>query len=273
MKKLEKKQIPAVVACGAVIVGALGYTAYQFSSSQPKPKPTPPQNLQASAANPSYGPDTPAPGDGASAAPAVAVTAPPGGNKTLARFATVPPSYSADPFNPVYREETLDARTHKAAAQMKKFGSALGKAFANFGRAVRESVNMNAPQLPPSGEWTPAALRGYPQTPEMGPEVASDPGATAGPGGGAPGAAFGPGATPAPAVERPQLTLTGVIQGDPSVAILRGQSDQERQVVRAGDRVAGRYVVKSITTEGVLLAAASGGEADRWFLPLGDQKQ
>ena len=40
-------------------------------------------------------------------------------------------------------------------------------------------------------------------------------------------------------------------------------------VVRVNDRVAGRYVVKSITPDGIVLAAA-GPQADRWFLPLGE---
>jgi len=43
-------------------------------------------------------------------------------------------------------------------------------------------------------------------------------------------------------------------------------------VIHPGDRVAGRYVVKSISSDGVLLAA-SEPQPDRWFLPLGGEKK
>lgn len=260
MKKLEKKQIPAVIACGAVTVAALGYTSFQLVN-QPAPKPTPPQNVAAL----QNAPTAPV-GDGSSAAatgPRMAATSQARGE--LARFTAVPPSFTGDPFNPVYKEEDARAAREKnAASAMKKFGQALGSAFSGFGKMFggREPVNMNAPQLPPNGEWTPAVLNSHPRTAELSPEEAMGGPAPVGPGG----------ASPAPQpepVQRPAITLTGVIQGDPSVAILRGASDRERHVVRVNDRIAGRYVVKSITPEGILLAS-SGPGADRWFLPLGE---
>jgi hypothetical protein len=255
MKKLEKKQIPAVLACGAITVGALGYTSFQMAN-QPTPKPTPPRNVQALQSTPSP-PAAPANTEvtGASMAPGT-----PQARTELARFAAVPPSYTSDPFSPVYKENKgMDSRSKHA---MKKFGEALGKAFSGFGSMFRERVNLNAPQLPPNGEWTPAVLQDHPRMAELSPEEAMAGGAPGGPDGTAPAP------QPEP-VERPTLTLTGVIQGDPSVAILRGVNDQERQVVRVNDRVAGRYVVKSITPDGIVLASA-GPQADRWFLPLGE---
>jgi hypothetical protein len=265
MKKLEKKQIPAVLACGAITVGALGYTSFQLTN-QPTPRPTPPRNMAAT------------PGSGGSAAtsastPAAGAAATPTRTE-LARFTVVPPSYRGDPFSPVYREEDAKSKQSKQAAHAMKqvgqalgtafsgFGQALGNAFSGFSQARGERVNMNAPQLPPGGEWTPAVLQDHPRTAEMSPEDVMD-GAVPG---GRNGVSPAPQPEPAP---RPQLFLTGVIQGDPCVAILRGTTDQERQVVKVNDRVAGRYVVKSITPEGILLAS-SGPQPDRWFLPLGD---
>jgi hypothetical protein len=260
MKKLEKKQIPAVVACGVVIVGALGYTSHQMAN-QPTPKPTPPRDVQALQSAPARptGPATNTAVTGAAMAPTNTAA-----RNELGRFTAVPPSYTGDPFNPVYKEgDPLAGRTKHATVAMKKFGEALGKAFSGFGSMFsRERVNMSAPQLPPNGEWTPAVLQNHPRTAELSPEEASSGGSPVGPG--------GAGTAPQPEpIERPTLTLTGVIQGEPSVAILRGANNEERQVVRVNDRVAGRYVVKSITPDGIVLAAA-GPQADRWFLPLGE---
>jgi hypothetical protein len=260
MKKLEKKQIPAVLACGAITVAALGYTSFQFAN-QPTPKPTPPRNVQSLQSAPTTS------ASGSTAAPATGpqmAAATPQARGELARFTAVPPSYTSDPFNPVYREEDgMASRTKHASQAMKQFGQALGKAFSGFGRMFGgERVNMNAPQLPPNGEWTPAVLQSHPRTAELTPEEAA----------GGPGPVGPEGAAPAPQpepIQRPVITLTGVIQGNPSVAILRGATERERHVVRVNDRIAGRYVVQSITPEGILLAA-SGPQADRWFLPLGD---
>lgn len=255
MKKLEKKQVPQVVACGLVTVAALGYTVHQLTSGQPRPNPTPPRDTQASSVSRSYGP----------APPTTNLAAAPG-NGSLARFTTVPASFHADPFSPAIREETA-AGGGKAGAATKPLGETFGKTLAGMGEAVRESVNMNVPQLAPTGEWTPAALRGFPRTEEVEPAPVPAP-AEPGRGGVPAQQAAVPKTAP-----RPSLVLTGIIQGEPSVAILRGATDEERQVVRVNDRVAGRYVVKSITTEGVLLAAVGGTESDRWFLPLGGEKQ
>jgi hypothetical protein len=264
MKKLEKKQYPLVAVCGAVICGA-GWFISQQMANQPVPKPTPPRNVQALQSAPASAP-RPEPTAAAPATGPAMAAATPQARSELARFAAVPPSYTSDPFNPVYTEEdAIAARNKKAAGAMKKFGESLGKAFAGLGRMFGgERVNMNAsqnaPQLPPNGEWTPAVLQDHPRQPELGPEEAMGPAGPEGPG--------APTPQPEP-IARPTLTLTGVIQGENSVAILRGATDRERQVVRVKDRVAGRYVVQSITPDGVLLTA-SGPQPDRWFLPLGD---
>lgn len=259
MKKLEKKQIPAVLVCGAVTCGAAWYGCNQLAN-QPVPKPTPPRNVQALQNAPGPAAE---PGAVAASGPAMAA-ATPRARGELTRFAVVPPSYTNDPFNPVYQEaDPLASRTKLATKSMKQFGEALGKAWSGFGKMLGggERVNMNAPQLPPTGEWTPAVLSSHPRTAELAPDEVMG-GGSEGPGG------LRSAPQPEP-ILRPTLTLTGVIQGDPSVAILRGASDHERQVVRVNDRVAGRYIVQSITPEGILLTA-SGPRPDRWFLPLGE---
>jgi hypothetical protein len=62
---------------------------------------------------------------------------------------------------------------------------------------------------------------------------------------------------------RPALTLTGIIEGENPVAILR-LSDAQRQVVQEKDRVAGDYVVDEIASNEVVLVSSR----DRWKLTL-----
>jgi Type II secretion system protein C len=247
MKKLEKKQVPQFVALAAITAVGLGYTAYQVlgGSSQPRAATAAP----APAATPVSGPATGVPvGAGMTTNPAGTAAAGTSPVKALARLTTLPPSFTADPFRPALTPEgTKPAPPPSPAPQP-------SHAVAPSVPPAPETVNLNAPPLPPTGEWTPRALAAdYPRTQEIVPDQ-SAPSAPAQ-------------RAPAP-LPRPVITLTGVIQGDPSVAILRGAQD-ERQVVRVNDRVAGRYVVKSISPDGVLLAAAEGSRPDRWFLPLG----
>jgi hypothetical protein len=62
-------------------------------------------------------------------------------------------------------------------------------------------------------------------------------------------------AAAAPPAE-PPLSLTGVIYGDPSMAIIRKGS--QRYYVRPGDPVGGRYIVRSISNRRVVLASSQG---------------
>ena len=77
-----------------------------------------------------------------------------------------------------------------------------------------------------------------------------------GPGGGSPPGPSvltpGPQAPPA----EPAWHLTGVIYGDPSMAIIR--KGAKRYFVRPGDPVGGRYVVQSISHRRVVLASDEG---------------
>jgi hypothetical protein len=79
---------------------------------------------------------------------------------------------------------------------------------------------------------------------------------------------FGPGAQPTPGgvtnatpvaagpPPEPPLRLTGVIYGDPSVAIIR--KGDKRYFVRPGDPVGNRYTVQSISHRQVVLASNQG---------------
>ncbi len=69
------------------------------------------------------------------------------------------------------------------------------------------------------------------------------------------GAAITP--TPAAPAESP-LRLTGVISGDPSIAIVR--KGDKRYYVRPGDPVGSRYVVQSISHRRVVLVGAREGK-------------
>jgi hypothetical protein len=254
MKKLEKKQIPAVIALGVITAGGLGYSALQVWKGMNPPREAPASVDSGTVASMPYGP-------GAAPQPAGALGITNPKVKGMAQLQAVPPSFAADPFRPAFAEERATSQGNARIARD------LGSAFASLSSKFPfkpEPVSVNAPSLPPSGEWTPAALQG---------EAPAAPGSENGAGAPAPGRG-GPGET-APAavmpVQRPSLLLTGVIEGDPSVAILRGDQE-ERHFVRVNDRVAGRYVVKAINADGILLTASSGSRPDRWFLPLGGEK-
>jgi hypothetical protein len=73
---------------------------------------------------------------------------------------------------------------------------------------------------------------------------------------------------PAPAVPAPPaVVVTGILEGDDNVAILKW-TDSQRQVVRVGDHLDGGYTVKAIRTDGVLVTHGS----HEWLMRLGNSK-
>lgn len=56
--------------------------------------------------------------------------------------------------------------------------------------------------------------------------------------------------------EKPSLTLTGIVNGKPNVAILR--QDDQRYFVKVGDTVGGNYRVQSIGSQQVVLSGQQG---------------
>jgi len=216
MKKLEKKQVPAVVALVVISVGAVGYTLYSLmGASQTGNTPS-----TAASPGPAYGP-----GDETRVDPITGQAAT--SEKKLAELQAVPASFKTDPFNPTIAE----ANGQDTAKRAEKFGRDLGKAFAGLGKALSGAFGSgsSAPSLPPSGEWVPASLRDFANSEGLSEEPTS-----------APPVAAAPAPAPQPAPEplvRPSLILTGIIEGDTSVAILRGDQD-ERHFVQVNDRVA-----------------------------------
>jgi hypothetical protein len=257
MKKLEKKQIPAVAALVLVTVGAVGYTVYSLLGVS---KPAANSTTAEDPGGPAYGPGGTGPLDPVTGQPSATP------NKQLAQLQGVPASFKTDPFNPAVVPPAPEDPSRRAEKLGRKLGEAFGRGMAELSKGLNSafgSGNTNAPSLPPAGEWTPTALRDFATSEGLADETAGGPG---------PSVAAAPAPAPAPApLVRPTLTLTGVIEGDNSVAILRGNQD-ERHFVSVNDRVAGRYVVKSISSDGVLLSA-SGPQPDRWFLPLGGEKK
>jgi hypothetical protein len=61
------------------------------------------------------------------------------------------------------------------------------------------------------------------------------------------------------------VVVTGILEGQENVAILKW-SDTQRQVVRAGDRLEGGYVVKEIRSDAVVLTLGS----HQWVVGLGN---
>ena len=59
--------------------------------------------------------------------------------------------------------------------------------------------------------------------------------------------------------------VTGILEGDDNVAILKW-TDSQRQVVRVGDHLDGGYTVKAIRADGVLVAHGS----HEWLMRLGN---
>jgi hypothetical protein len=106
------------------------------------------------------------------------------------------------------------------------------------GSSPPSMIAMRAPSLPPI---EPMRLQLF--QPEGGPASAT----------GSASGVITP--TPAAPVDAP-LRLTGVIYGDPSMAIIR--KGDKRYFVRPGDPVGNRYVVQTISHRRVVLASSQG---------------
>jgi hypothetical protein len=155
------------------------------------------------------------------------------------------PSYRDDPFRPVLHAEVKQSGRGRPAVARRPQTPAPVKV------AVRETL---PPLQSPDGfmapDWTPPAAAAVRKAPPV--RVAARP-ATA---------------PLVPAVAppvKPAFTLTGIVEGETPVAILR-LSDTERQVVQEKDCIAERYVVDEITANAVVLVAGT----DRWRLFLED---
>jgi hypothetical protein len=73
-----------------------------------------------------------------------------------------------------------------------------------------------------------------------------------------------PAPAPEPKPNPPAVVVTGILEGDENVAILRW-SDTQRQVVRVGDRLEGGFTVKEIRSDAVLVTHGK----HQWWIRIG----
>jgi hypothetical protein len=240
MKQLGKEQVPKVIALGVVATGLLGYAGYSWLG-----------------------------GGGGGATPAVASTPHPA--PTAALPADAPPTNPAlqlasidheDPFRPAIVLPTGNSGGNKPAPKP-----------AAKPAATQVAAKPPAPALADSFTGPPMdALPGVVSAPRVPDASTARPAPPAG-GGPAPAtsapAAHPPAAKPAPAArpEPPAIVVTGILEGDENVAILKW-SDDHRQVVRAGDRLDGGFVVRAIRPDAVTLTRGSF----QWTARLGAAK-
>jgi len=148
---------------------------------------------------------------------------------------TLAPTFRPDPFKPVLTAEMAARPSAPAVIQP---------------RPVKVAVRETMPLLPPPAldpaPWTPPAP---PAVVQKAPAVKVTPAA--------------PTVNTAVAPAKPSFTLTGILEGENRVAILR-LSDTQRQVVQEKDHVGDQYVVDEITPNAVVLV--SGTERWRLFL-------
>ena len=240
MKKLEKEQLPKVIALGVMATGLLGYAGYFWlargGAATPAVASTPHPAVPKPSAVPQRAPNDPvmalAPIDHANPfVPAFTATstapAPP---KPAAKPAAKPASKPA-PAKPSAAPGVMMARLPDQFN-----GPALD---GDPGGAVPPP-----PVVPPVGK-APAPHAVAAQPGKVKPTPAAKPRPPAGP-------------------RPPAVTVTGIIEGQEDVAILKWQ-DARGQVVRAGDHLTGGYVVKAIRSDAVVLALG----AHEWVARLG----
>jgi type IV pilus biogenesis protein PilP len=232
MRKLEKEQLPKVIAFGvlsAVLLGYTGYTWLGHGGGQATP---------AAAATPH--PAVPKP---------TAPPAPSAADKVLA----LPPINHDNPFQPAILADSAVAPPSPPAS--KPPSPAAKPKGAQQLASLPDTLNGPAmdglPGLPPIGGGPgPGAA----PTPPSKPAVSSS---------SSPSARVV--ARPAPAPPKPPaMVVTGILEGQENVAILKW-SDTQRQVVRVGDRLDGGYVVKAIRADAVVLSLGNS----TWVMRLG----
>jgi hypothetical protein len=242
MKKLEKDQLPKVIALGVLATGLLGYAGYTWLGSG------------GGGATPAVA-AVPAPAE-----PVAGTPAKPEETNPALQLAAI---HHEDPFRPIFAE-LLPAPAKPAAPPA--------------------PAKPAAAPAPPKPEVKPT-----PPPPTMvdifeGPAMEALPGVRAATrleqaaaGRPDPTALQGPAPKPAPAPAPkpaaapppppPAVVVTGILEGDDNVAILKW-NDSHRQVVRVGDRLDGGYVVKAIRTDAVVVTRGS----HQWTVRLGSDQ-
>lgn len=280
MKKLEKEQLPKAIALGVLATGVLSYAGYTWLGRGDGEAPA-----AATAAHPDPSPGgSPTKGGSTQAAAEVSAVMP------------LVPVDNPDPFRPALGQEggtpkpapasQPAARAEKPAGAPKPekpgpfhpSGGAPQLADVLTGPAMDGLPGVAAPPGSPHSAGGAAAgpkplkladassaLAGGPGKPFPG-----GAGGASGPAGGSPHAPAGAGPTgaqtgpPSGGGAPPPVVVTGILEGQENVAILRW-SDTQRQVVRVGDQLDGGYTVKAIRPDGVVLAHG----ASQWLARLG----
>jgi hypothetical protein len=232
MKPLQKDQVPKVIAIGVVATGLLGYCAFSWLG-------------------------------GGGGAPAVAATPPAGpavppvpevGPKATIPALQLAEIHHEDPFKPAFGPTLAPPPAPpKPPAPVKPMVEARAPAPPPVLQDTFTGPPMDAlPALVKVSEVTgPATARVEPPAPK--PEAPRP----------AP-----PAAKPAPpAAPPPAVVITGILEGDDNVAILKWD-DSHRQVVRVGDKLDGGYVVKAIRSDAVVVAHRT----TTWTIRLGGDK-
>jgi hypothetical protein len=231
MKKLEKEQLPKVIALGVMSAGLLGYAAYTCMGGR---------------------------GGAARAVAATPHTAP---TAAATPTADAQPSNPAlqlaaidhqDPFKPAINFETGPTKTPPAAAKPAE-------------QPAPPQTGAKPPLTPLKDTFDGPVMEGPAGTPPRlatAAEVLRQDDPAKPPSAPAPVKAAPP-APPSP----PAIVVTGILEGDDNVAIVKW-SDEHRQVVRLGDRLDGGFVVKAIRPDAVVLARGSF----QWTARLGAAK-
>ena len=244
MIKLEKEQRPKVIAIGVMATGLLGYAGYMWLGHGVAPTPA-----VASPAHPAAPP------------PPVVPTPPPNDPERA-----LTPIDHENPFVPVFTDASATPAAPKPAAPAAKAAAKpAGKPAptkpslppGSMMAALPDRFNGPAMDGDPGGAVPALAPVVPPAAPPPAPRAGTA--ATARPKS-VPAAKPAPPAAPRP----PALTVTGIIEGQENVAILKWQ-DGKGQVVRAGDHLGGGYTVKAIRADAVVLSLGTR----EWVARLG----
>jgi len=210
MEKMDKKQLPQVIALGVLSLALLGYAGSRLLGSRAsrqakaaeKPQPAASQVAQAGVQPGEPLPDVPG--------------------------VTLPPLYNPDPFAGRRRAVAINKSQPEGEDEPEPYAP------------------KNQPEPPPGYPMGPGGLLpalGLLPSPLGGDDVPTRP--------------TGP--------QRPQLKLTGVIDGSPDMALVE-LADNERRLLQVGDVLPSQYRVERIQLQGITLHSQAG---DRWFVPVG----
>jgi hypothetical protein len=248
MKKLEKEQLPKVIALGAMATGLLGYAGYSWLGHGGAGAPA-----AAALAHP--------------VVPKPPVAPAPASNDPVLALA---PIDHENPFVPAFRATTTAPKPAAKPAAKPASPPAPPKVSAAPGKAIASVPDLlKGPAMDGDPGIALPALRAAPPPPAPHPKAPAVRGGVSHPAAtvvtpAKPAARVKP--APPEGPRAPVVLVTGILEGQEDVAILKWP-DTHGQVVRAGDHLAGGYVVKAIRSDAVVLALGT----HEWVVRLGDE--